>query len=181
MSKPTNQSTSVRGGDANHGNDGNFSTEHDGKHCTETQSKPSPWWKVDLLKPYAIKVIRITTRGCCGELFNLLFYSTGQPDFVLQGRTGYSVRVLHRRKNDSLLIIFLFGMAMSVFPGAQQHPNANNKRFRGLSWVFGIIQILAHVEKRIFQEFRSSEYPSLQVNSNWKCLFFEMSERVLQH
>ena len=67
--KPANQSTTVRGGDASHGNDGDFGTEHDGKRCTETQSEPSPWWKVDLLKPYAVKVIRVTTRGCCGEFF----------------------------------------------------------------------------------------------------------------
>lgn len=68
--KPTNQSTTIRGGDANHGNDGDFGTEHDGKRCTETQSEPSPWWKVDLLKPYAVKVIRVTTRGCCGKKQN---------------------------------------------------------------------------------------------------------------
>lgn len=65
--KPVNQSTTIRGGDANHGNDGDFGTEHDGKRCTETQSEPSPWWKVDLLKPFAVKVVRVTTRGCCGK------------------------------------------------------------------------------------------------------------------
>lgn len=65
--KPTNQSTTVRGGDASHGNDGDSSTEHDGKRCTETQSEPSPWWKVDLLKSYSVKVVRVTTRGCCGK------------------------------------------------------------------------------------------------------------------
>ncbi|CAD1479335.1 unnamed protein product, partial [Heterotrigona itama] len=65
--KPTNQSTTVRGGDAGHGNDGDSSTEHDGKRCTETQSEPSPWWKVDLLKSYSVKVVRVTTRGCCEE------------------------------------------------------------------------------------------------------------------
>lgn len=69
--KPTNQSTTVRGGDASHGNDGDSSTEHDGKRCTETQSEPSPWWKVDLLKSYSVKVVRVTTRGCCG---NFPFY-----------------------------------------------------------------------------------------------------------
>lgn len=58
----------MRGGDANHGNDGDFGTEHDGKRCTETQSEPSPWWRVDLLKPYAVKVVRVTTRGCCGKI-----------------------------------------------------------------------------------------------------------------
>lgn len=69
--KPTNQSTTVRGGDASHGNDGDSSTEHDGKRCTETQSEPSPWWKVDLLKSYSVKVVRVTTRGCCGKCFFL--------------------------------------------------------------------------------------------------------------
>uniref|UniRef100_A0ABD2WSD8 Sushi, von Willebrand factor type A, EGF and pentraxin domain-containing protein 1 n=1 Tax=Trichogramma kaykai TaxID=54128 RepID=A0ABD2WSD8_9HYME len=65
--KPANQSTTVRGGDASHANDGDFSTEHDGKRCTETQKEHSPWWRVDLLKPYAVKVVRVTTRGCCEE------------------------------------------------------------------------------------------------------------------
>lgn len=68
--KPTNQSTTVRGGDAGHGNDGDSSTEHDGKRCTETQSEPSPWWKVDLLRSYSVKVVRVTTRGCCGKSFS---------------------------------------------------------------------------------------------------------------
>ena len=66
----------MRGGDASHGNDGDFGTEHDGKRCTETQSEPSPWWKVDLLKPYAVKVVRVTTRGCCGEIKCLYFYKS---------------------------------------------------------------------------------------------------------
>ncbi|XP_044588526.1 sushi, von Willebrand factor type A, EGF and pentraxin domain-containing protein 1 isoform X2 [Cotesia glomerata] len=65
--KPANQSTTVRGGDASHGNDGDTGTEHDGKRCTETQNEPSPWWKVDLLKAYSVKVVRVTTRGCCGH------------------------------------------------------------------------------------------------------------------
>lgn len=73
--KPANQSTTVRGGNANHGNDGDFSTEHDGKRCTETQSEPSPWWRVDLLKPYSVKVVRVTTRGCCGKLPQIVSYS----------------------------------------------------------------------------------------------------------
>lgn len=67
--KPANQSTTVRGGDPGHGNDGDLGTEHDGKRCTETQSEPSPWWRVDLLKAYSVKVVRVTTRGCCGEYF----------------------------------------------------------------------------------------------------------------
>ncbi|KAK5642830.1 hypothetical protein RI129_008997 [Pyrocoelia pectoralis] len=65
--KPANQSSSVRGGGAINANDGEKSTEHDGKRCTETQKEISPWWSVDLLRPYAIKVVRVTTRGCCGH------------------------------------------------------------------------------------------------------------------
>ncbi|CAH1169570.1 unnamed protein product [Phaedon cochleariae] len=65
--RPTNQSTTVKGGSALNANDGDKSTEHDGKRCTETHKETSPWWQVDLLKPYPVKVIRITTRGCCGH------------------------------------------------------------------------------------------------------------------
>lgn len=64
--KPANQSTSVRGGNAANGNDGEKTTEHDGKRCTETQREASPWWQVDLLRHYPVKVVRVTTRGCCG-------------------------------------------------------------------------------------------------------------------
>ncbi|XP_058805446.1 sushi, von Willebrand factor type A, EGF and pentraxin domain-containing protein 1 isoform X1 [Phymastichus coffea] len=84
--KPANQSTSVRGGDASHGNDGDLSTEHDGKRCTETQSEPSPWWRVDLLKAYAVKVVRVTTRGCCGH----------QPLQDIEIRVGNSSAELQR-------------------------------------------------------------------------------------
>lgn len=65
--KPANQSTTVRGGSALNANDGEKSTEHDGKRCSETQKEASPWWKVDLLQAYAVKVVRVTTRGCCGH------------------------------------------------------------------------------------------------------------------
>lgn len=65
--KPANQSTTVRGGNAANANDGERTTIHDGKMCTETLKETSPWWQVDLLKPYPIKVVRVTTRGCCGH------------------------------------------------------------------------------------------------------------------
>ncbi|XP_063986412.1 sushi, von Willebrand factor type A, EGF and pentraxin domain-containing protein 1 [Diachasmimorpha longicaudata] len=84
--KPANQSTTVRGGDAGHGNDGDVGTEHDGKRCTETQREPSPWWRVDLLKPYAVKVVRVTTRGCCGH----------QPLQDIEIRVGNSSAELQR-------------------------------------------------------------------------------------
>ncbi|KAF7988440.1 hypothetical protein HCN44_001013 [Aphidius gifuensis] len=84
--KPANQSTTVRGGDAGHGNDGDVSTEHDGKRCTETQSEPSPWWRVDLLKSYSVKVVRVTTRGCCGH----------QPLQDIEIRVGNSSAELQR-------------------------------------------------------------------------------------
>ncbi|XP_057333972.1 sushi, von Willebrand factor type A, EGF and pentraxin domain-containing protein 1 isoform X2 [Microplitis mediator] len=84
--KPANQSTTVRGGDASHGNDGDTGTEHDGKRCTETQNEPSPWWKVDLLKAYSVKVVRVTTRGCCGH----------QPLQDIEIRVGNSSAELQR-------------------------------------------------------------------------------------
>ncbi|XP_074034332.1 CUB and Sushi multiple domains furrowed [Leptinotarsa decemlineata] len=65
--RPANQSTTVKGGSAVNANDGDKSTEHDGKRCSETYKETSPWWQVDLLRPYPIKTIRITTRGCCGH------------------------------------------------------------------------------------------------------------------
>lgn len=67
--KPANQSSSVRGGDAAHGNDGDLTTVHENKYCTETKAEDSPWWQVDLLHAYPIRVVRIVTRGCCGEHF----------------------------------------------------------------------------------------------------------------
>lgn len=66
--RPANQSTTVRGGAAGNANDGELTTEHDGRRCTETQREASPWWSVDLLRTYSIKVVRVTTRGCCGKL-----------------------------------------------------------------------------------------------------------------
>lgn len=84
--KPANQSTSVRGGGAGNANDGERSTEHDGRRCSETQKEASPWWQVDLLKPYAVKVVRVTTRGCCGH----------QPLQDLEIRVGNSSTDLQR-------------------------------------------------------------------------------------
>lgn len=80
--KPANQSTTVRGGAAANGNDGEKTTEHDGKRCTETQREASPWWQVDLLRHYAVKVVRVTTRGCCGESMHryLLILSASIPE-----------------------------------------------------------------------------------------------------
>ncbi|KAI5640880.1 sushi repeat (SCR repeat) domain-containing protein [Phthorimaea operculella] len=84
--KPANQSTTVRGGQASNGNDGERTTEHDGKRCTETQREASPWWQVDLLRHYAVKVVRVTTRGCCGH----------QPLQDLEIRVGNSSSDLQR-------------------------------------------------------------------------------------
>jgi hypothetical protein len=66
--KPANQSTTVRGGPASNGNDGERTTVHEGKRCTETMKEASPWWMVDLLRPYPVGVVRVTTRGCCGNI-----------------------------------------------------------------------------------------------------------------
>ncbi|KFM61407.1 CUB and sushi domain-containing protein 3, partial [Stegodyphus mimosarum] len=65
--KPANQSSTVRGGEASHGNDGDLTTVHENKYCTETKAEDSPWWQVDLLHAYPVRVVRIVTRGCCGH------------------------------------------------------------------------------------------------------------------
>lgn len=65
--KPVNQSSSTRSGPAALANDGKLGNENpDEQKCSETQKEVSPWWKVDLLAPMAVRVVRITTRGCCG-------------------------------------------------------------------------------------------------------------------
>ncbi|CAI9616207.1 unnamed protein product [Staurois parvus] len=39
--------------------------------CSHTHNELSPWWRVDLLKPYKIAYISITNRGdCCSERLN---------------------------------------------------------------------------------------------------------------
>ncbi|XP_014245415.1 CUB and sushi domain-containing protein 3 [Cimex lectularius] len=86
LRRPANQSTSIRGGWADNANDGDKTTVHDGKKCTETMKEVSPWWQVDLLRPYPIKVVRITTRGCCGQ----------QPLQDLEIRVGNSSSDLQR-------------------------------------------------------------------------------------
>lgn len=69
--KPTNQSTTARGGSPGNANDGDPTTVHDGRRCTETLKEPSPWWSVDLLQPYPVRAVSITTRGCCGEYLRI--------------------------------------------------------------------------------------------------------------
>lgn len=112
--KPANQSTTVRGGNANHGNDGDFSTEHDGKRCTETQSEPSPWWRVDLLKPYSVKVVRVTTRGCCGKSLHYYYSQSRLKKSLVMFRDSYiivfKVFYLHRffssRTDEEVAILY---------------------------------------------------------------------------
>ncbi|KAH6922220.1 hypothetical protein HPB50_010883 [Hyalomma asiaticum] len=65
--KPTNQSSTVRGGDSKNANDGDLTTLHENRFCTETKLENAPWWQVDLLRPYQVRVVRILTRGCCGH------------------------------------------------------------------------------------------------------------------
>lgn len=86
LRRPANQSSTVRGGPAVNANDGEKTTVHDGKRCTETMKEPSPWWQVDLLRPYPIKAVRVTTRGCCGH----------QPIQDLEVRVGNSSSELQR-------------------------------------------------------------------------------------
>nr|CAD7258063.1 unnamed protein product [Timema shepardi] len=85
LMKPANQSTTVRGGAAANGNDGERTPVHDGKSCTETMKEASPWWMVDLLKPYPVRVVRVATRGCCDTSFaqGLFTYSSSMAYLVL--------------------------------------------------------------------------------------------------
>jgi hypothetical protein len=66
--KPVNQSSATRSGPAFYANDGRPGNQNpDGQECSETQKEASPWWRVDLLAPQTVRVVRITTRGCCGQ------------------------------------------------------------------------------------------------------------------
>ncbi|XP_054154343.1 CUB and sushi domain-containing protein 1-like [Oppia nitens] len=85
--KPSNQSSTIRGGESRNANDGDITAIHENKYCTETKIESSPWWQVDLLQPYEIKVIRIVTRGCCGH----------QPLHDLEIRVGNSSTVQGNR------------------------------------------------------------------------------------
>ena len=66
--KPVNQSSATRSGPAFYANDGKPGNQNpDGQECSETQKEASPWWRVDLLASQTVRVVRITTRGCCGQ------------------------------------------------------------------------------------------------------------------
>lgn len=66
--KPVNQSSATRSGPAFYANDGKPGNQiPDGQECSETQKEASPWWRVDLLAPQTVRVVRITSRGCCGH------------------------------------------------------------------------------------------------------------------
>lgn len=85
--KPVNQSSATRAGPATLANDGKLGNENpDSQQCSETQKEPSPWWRVDLLTPQTVRVVRITTRGCCGH----------QPIQDLEIRVGNSSVDLQR-------------------------------------------------------------------------------------
>lgn len=77
----------MKGGESRNANDGDLTTLHESKHCTETKVENSPWWQVDLLQPYELRVIRILTRGCCGH----------QPLHDLEIRVGNSSTVAGNR------------------------------------------------------------------------------------
>ena len=65
--KPVNQSSTARGGAGENANDGDLTTVHDGKMCTQTLEENSPWWAVDLMQTYEVAMVKITARGCCGQ------------------------------------------------------------------------------------------------------------------
>lgn len=85
--KPVNQSSTTRAGPASMANDGKLGNENpDEQQCSETQKEPSPWWRVDLLSAQTVRVVRITTRSCCGH----------QPIQDLEIRVGNSSADLQR-------------------------------------------------------------------------------------
>lgn len=85
--KPVNQSSSTRIGPATMANDGKLGNENpDEQQCSETLKEPSPWWRVDLLAAQTVRVVRITTRSCCGH----------QPIQDLEIRVGNSSVDLQR-------------------------------------------------------------------------------------
>lgn len=86
LRRPANQSTTVRGGSAGNANDGDLTIIHDGRRCTETHKEAAPWWQVDLLRPYPVRVVRVTTRKCCGL----------QPLQDIEIRVGNSTSELQR-------------------------------------------------------------------------------------
>ena len=63
LGKPaTASSESSAGGAASNAVDGRRATVHEGNKCSETKSEKSPWWTVDLLAPYPVLHVRLTTR-----------------------------------------------------------------------------------------------------------------------
>lgn len=71
LGRPTNQSSTVKGGESRNANDGRLITQHDSKHCTETRAEQSPWWQVDLLQVYEIRSVRLLGRACCNPNLSL--------------------------------------------------------------------------------------------------------------
>ncbi|XP_056418941.1 uncharacterized protein LOC130360477 [Hyla sarda] len=48
--------------------DGNLNSNFNHGSCSCTNGQVSPWWRVDLLRPYKVSHIIVTNRGdCCGE------------------------------------------------------------------------------------------------------------------
>lgn len=69
LRKSANQSSTARGGSALNAIDGDLSVHHDvggtGGRCSETNLESSPWWMADLMAPFTVYAVRITTRSCC--------------------------------------------------------------------------------------------------------------------
>jgi len=65
--KPAISSSQTKGGEPSKAVDGRTATVHEGDKCIETESEKSPWWTVDLLVPYPIHFVRLTTR-CCDNI-----------------------------------------------------------------------------------------------------------------
>lgn len=77
----------MRGGEARNANDGDLTSLHESRFCSETKVESSPWWQVDLLQPYEVRVVRLLSRSCCGH----------QPLHDLEIRVGNSSNVQGNR------------------------------------------------------------------------------------
>ncbi|CAG0889424.1 unnamed protein product [Darwinula stevensoni] len=59
--KPISHSSNAPGGGGSLTTDGDSSPVHDGGPCFMTRAESSPWWRVDLVRPYSVRVVRIST------------------------------------------------------------------------------------------------------------------------
>ena len=81
MGKPTKQSSNSFIGSPDRATDGKSNTGCHHKSCTHTKSEQSPWWRVDLGKPYPVSGVQITNRGdCCFDRLSNFDIRVGNID-----------------------------------------------------------------------------------------------------